>query len=129
MAENMPNTPLPFKELDRLCLPTCTRFKFFNDSKVYEAKGKVSHGECIRFETKHIVLLGLMDSRAVKQQMLNNPLLIEVHDRDLKEPDDIGKISADLRVRSTWGKPGPYGVAKFGWYSPEFVAKTSINAS
>ncbi|KAJ3410938.1 hypothetical protein HDV05_002993 [Chytridiales sp. JEL 0842] len=112
-AENMPKTPLPYSELDRLCSPTKVSFKFYNGSILYEAQGKVAHAENIAFEATHVIFTGLFNEDEFRNQLLSTQLLVEVHDRDPKPSEDISRVRADLGFLDPKTLTGPFGVARF----------------
>ncbi|KAJ3194190.1 hypothetical protein HK101_003310 [Irineochytrium annulatum] len=116
-AYGMPSKPVSFAQLDRCCYPTMTLFQFFTYPKYFEACRDEPHGETCTFETRHIILSGLMDRDRLVRDIATDKLRVEVHDRQLRVPDDFAQtvVTRD-GVARTVGEMvprAPYGVATF----------------
>ena len=116
-ASNMPNEPLSYDMLDEKCLPVFTKFRFFNDLSVHSAISNSSHGPQMVFQSQHLVLAGLIDIKKLRDEIVKNPLVIEVHDRDHRLPDDLTNINASLRndgvINASMNPRNPFGAASF----------------
>ncbi|KAK5669598.1 hypothetical protein QVD99_003989 [Batrachochytrium dendrobatidis] len=117
-ADGMPDKPLGFDELDSKCLPVSVKFQFFNDYMLHRSiLSNQCHARQMHFNSKHLILTGLIDPARLCDEIFKSPLLIEVHDRDHKLSPDLSKISADLNDNGTINQPmnpvNPYGVASF----------------
>lgn len=114
----LPLTPTPYNVLSSKCKPVFTRMTFFNDIHTLEAHS--SSARCLKLPIKkrHLVLPGLLDENTLKDCLLTQKLRVEVHDRDLRYPDDIERVAkevgADGKIKSDLHDlPSSFGEATF----------------
>ncbi|KND01372.1 uncharacterized protein SPPG_09092 [Spizellomyces punctatus DAOM BR117] len=100
-ADGMPDKPVSFEELDRTCLPVFTRFKFFSDAHTHQASTTQPHGRRITFNTRHLILAGLLDEDKLRDDLLNKRFVVEIHDRDIRPPGDVMSIAQDVGASNT----------------------------
>eukprot|EP00842_Homolaphlyctis_polyrhiza_P004274 jgi/Hompol1/4848/HPOL_003945-RA len=117
-ADGMPDEPIGFSELDEKCLPVSAKFRVYSDPFIHSAIAiDQPHGHKITFESQHLILIGLMDAERLRDHMSISPMIVEVHDRDHKLPQDLAKINAGLRddgvITSSMNPVNPFGVASF----------------
>ncbi|KAI8822710.1 uncharacterized protein EV422DRAFT_566376 [Fimicolochytrium jonesii] len=109
-ANDMPDRPVPFSELNRLCEPVFTRFSFPTDPHTHQSLAAAPHGRRIAFNTRHLVLGGLLDEDRLKEELLGRRLEVEVHDREVKGMrEGAGSMSGNAPPPTS----GPFGVASF----------------
>ncbi|KAJ3022908.1 hypothetical protein HKX48_004952 [Thoreauomyces humboldtii] len=114
-AESMPDKPMPYSELSRLCNPIFTRFHFFSDPHTHQSVTSQPRGRRTAFNTRHLVLAGLLDEDALREDLLRKKLTIQIHDRELKVSKELQKMEQDFGgFTDTATLPsGPFGVATF----------------
>lgn len=109
-ADGLPNLPTSYAELDEKCSRTFTKFNFFDDHHIHKAYStELQHGKKASFNSKHVILPGLMDDEKLYDLFTNQKLQIEVHDRDLS----LEKLPAHDEERHE-EKGSAYGIASFG---------------
>ena len=94
IATCMPNEPISYDKLDQLCHPVSAKFQFFSDPYLHCAISEQPHGRKIQFNSRHLILAGLLDSNRLMDQIRKGPLVIRIHDRDYRLPDDLRQIYA-----------------------------------
>ena len=80
-ARGLPETPVPYAELDRKCVQSAVEFTAFRGEKRRIVSKNKKHGEHQVWDQKHVV----MTNRFSFEEMirfLEEPIPIEVHDRD-----------------------------------------------
>ncbi|XP_037658818.1 uncharacterized protein KIAA1257 homolog isoform X2 [Choloepus didactylus] len=131
-ASCLPSQPVPFHELERLCMPVYCRYQFL-DTPVHETEGQ-AHGSHIYFQDINVILLGAMHPSDLREYLEGPPMVVEVHDRDRKSEeysrkptlfgedplDSCINLQALISPRQTENNPfetqtktwDPYGVAR-----------------
>ncbi|KAI9098771.1 hypothetical protein DFS34DRAFT_618859 [Phlyctochytrium arcticum] len=84
-ADGMPDKPISYEDLKRRCLPVTARFRFFNDLHINQAIASTFHSRTINFNTRHLVLTGLLDEDTLRDELLNKKFEVEIHDRDFEQ--------------------------------------------
>ncbi|TPX63674.1 hypothetical protein SpCBS45565_g06470 [Spizellomyces sp. 'palustris'] len=100
-ADGMPDKPVSFEELDHTCLPVFTRFKFFSDAHTHQASTTQPHRRRITFNTRHLILAGLLDEDKLRDDLLNKRFVVEIHDRDIRPPVYVMAIAQDVGAGNT----------------------------
>ncbi len=89
-----------------------------------------SHGSVLQFNTEHVILAGFLDTKILCDDIAQNNLVIEIHDRDYKYiKEDALKYSSkifDLNldfleggvIQNNLNPINSYGQAMFGIFSP-----------
>ena len=54
------------------------KFRFFGDPHVHESFSRDPHGPVLRFNTKHLVLPGLIDEEKLSEDLLRKKFKVEV---------------------------------------------------
>ncbi|KAL7748034.1 hypothetical protein RI367_006580 [Sorochytrium milnesiophthora] len=110
-AENLPDKPMTFAQLQHSCNPVYTRFAFLDQpSSRHKSRTVQPQARFVRFDSKHVILTGLHDSEKLRDFFLHNALEIEVHDRDkrtLERDRTQGPDATDLQGVQ------PHGLAQF----------------
>ncbi|XP_062441899.1 uncharacterized protein CFAP92 [Rhea pennata] len=101
-ATCLPNTPVPVEVLQKLCVPTYCKYKFYN-FPVHQTHGQI-HGTHVYFKDINVLLTGTMKPEELQGYLRGPPMEIEVHDRDrnvandTKKPCLFGEDQADEKV-------------------------------
>ncbi|KAI8921066.1 hypothetical protein DFJ77DRAFT_523277 [Powellomyces hirtus] len=114
-ADGMPDKPINYSELNKLCSPVFTRFNFFSDPHTHQSLSSQRHEPRVAFNTRHLVLAGLIDEDVLKEDLMRRKLVIEIHDRELKKSPDMLKLEQELGVEESdeTAHTGPFGIATF----------------
>ncbi|KAI9219302.1 hypothetical protein BC828DRAFT_173760 [Blastocladiella britannica] len=103
-VENLPDRPLSFEQLHRLCHPVYTRFAFLDQpASRHKARLSLIQQRNLRFDSRHVILTGLHDEDELRDFFLHSKLVVELHDRDKKGSGNDEKLAL---VQS-------FGVARF----------------
>ncbi|XP_006901437.1 PREDICTED: uncharacterized protein FLJ43738-like [Elephantulus edwardii] len=84
-ASYLPSEPVSFSELERLCAPVYCRYQFHN-TPVHETEGQ-PHGSHVYFQDINVIFLGTLCPIDLKTYLEGPPMVVEVHDRDLKSEE------------------------------------------
>ncbi|KAM9592441.1 uncharacterized protein CFAP92 [Trichechus inunguis] len=84
-ASCLPSQPVPIHELERLCTPVYCRYQFYN-TPVHKTEGQ-PHGTHVYFQDINVILLGALCPSDLKEYLEGPPMVVEVHDRDLKSEE------------------------------------------
>jgi hypothetical protein len=83
--------------INRFC-----KFRFFGDPHIHESFSRDKHGPELSFNTKHLVLPGLIDEDKLCENLTRKDFKVEVriiddklqvHDRDPRLPDDLSELA------------------------------------
>uniref|UniRef100_A0A8C7BP92 Cilia and flagella associated protein 92 (putative) n=1 Tax=Neovison vison TaxID=452646 RepID=A0A8C7BP92_NEOVI len=78
----LPSQPVPFHELERLCIPVYCKYQFFK-TPVHRTEGR-PHGIHIHFQDINVIFLGAMQPSDLREYLEGPPMVVQVHDRDRK---------------------------------------------
>ncbi|XP_022377091.1 uncharacterized protein KIAA1257 homolog [Enhydra lutris kenyoni] len=78
----LPSQPVPFRELERLCIPVYCKYQFFK-TPVHRTEGR-PHGIHIHFQDINVIFLGAMQPSDLREYLEGPPMVVQVHDRDRK---------------------------------------------
>ncbi|XP_045846697.1 uncharacterized protein KIAA1257 homolog isoform X2 [Meles meles] len=78
----LPSQPVPFHELERLCIPVYCKYRFFK-TPVHRTEGR-PHGSRIHFQDINVIFLGAMQPSDLREYLEGPPMVVQVHDRDRK---------------------------------------------
>ncbi|XP_045146072.1 uncharacterized protein KIAA1257 homolog [Echinops telfairi] len=84
-ASCLPSQPVPIDELERLCSPVYCRYQFYK-TPVHETEGQ-PHGTHVHFQDINVILLGALSPSDLREYLEGPPMVVEVHDRDLKSEE------------------------------------------
>ncbi|KAJ3142438.1 hypothetical protein HDU90_004712 [Geranomyces variabilis] len=114
-AESMPDKPTSYHDLSRICSPVFTKFNFFSDPHTHQSVTSQRHDHRVAFNTRHLVLAGLLDEDTLREDLLGKKLMVELHDRDLKPALSPYQSTQDLVDGSDIEAmgTGSFGVAHF----------------
>ncbi|XP_042638214.1 uncharacterized protein KIAA1257 homolog [Orycteropus afer afer] len=84
-ASCLPSQPVPIHELERLCTPVYCRYQF-HKTPIHETEGQ-PHGTHVYFQDINVILLGALCPSDLKEYLEGPPMVVEVHDRDLKSEE------------------------------------------
>ncbi|XP_044919317.1 uncharacterized protein KIAA1257 homolog isoform X4 [Mustela putorius furo] len=78
----LPSQPVPFHELEKLCIPVYCKYQFFK-TPVHRTEGR-PHGIHIHFQDINVIFLGAMQPSDLREYLEGPPMVVQVHDRDRK---------------------------------------------
>ncbi|XP_049717701.1 uncharacterized protein CFAP92 isoform X3 [Elephas maximus indicus] len=84
-ASCLPSQPVPIHELERLCTPVYCKYQFYK-TPVHKTEGQ-PHGTHVYFQDINVILLGALCPNDLKEYLAGPPMVVEVHDRDLKSEE------------------------------------------
>ncbi|XP_065909362.1 uncharacterized protein [Dysidea avara] len=104
-ANNLPNTPNSYEELQEKCEPACVSYQFLGHDKVFRTSGQSQSPNPVWGESR-VFLLGVLDKMLLTEYLRGPPLQLELHDRDRKlkennEPLVFGKQEEDNLLGTT----------------------------
>jgi hypothetical protein len=79
---DLPQKPLPYKELSEKCEPVYCSYKVLKQ-QIHKTDGK-THDKIIHYNDVNVFLAGLLDPSELREYLFGAPFEIEVHDRDRK---------------------------------------------
>jgi hypothetical protein len=116
---NMPSRPIPYHVLEELCEPLNIRFRFFDDSYIHSVQLDSTRMRDVDVHSQHVILLGLMNDSKLNDQLSNQKLRIEVHDRDYKYRHPGSAVASEFYdtgiIQTNLNPVSPYGIAQFGF--------------
>jgi hypothetical protein len=77
-ADGMPCNPTSYTHLSQTCQPVFCRFKMLRDPYTHEAVTNKGHGGKVPFQSRHLVLPGLMDEDRIRDDLLHKRFVVEV---------------------------------------------------
>ncbi|TPX31791.1 hypothetical protein SmJEL517_g04986 [Synchytrium microbalum] len=102
-AEGMPDVPVSFDELDTKCTPVTARFSLLSSPQVvfHPAAPNTPRSSVVYFLESALLLPGLLGTEALISRLKEEPLCVQVHDRDtmtggIIETGDFGIAEFDL---------------------------------
>ncbi|KAJ3163228.1 hypothetical protein HDU86_002398 [Geranomyces michiganensis] len=88
-ADSMPDKPTSYHDLNRICSPVFTKFNFLSDPHTHQSVSSQRHDHRVAFNTRHLVLAGLLDEDVLREDLLGKKLMVELHDRELKRASAV----------------------------------------
>ena len=77
-ADGMPSNPTSYIHLSQTCQPVFCRFKMLRDPYTHEAVTNRVHGWRVPFQSRHLILPGLMDEDRIRDDLLHKRFVVEV---------------------------------------------------
>ncbi|KAJ3104605.1 hypothetical protein HK100_004026, partial [Physocladia obscura] len=115
-VQNLPSTPTSYTDLDAKCLPITLTFQFYNDSRVHEVCINKPHARTAVFDTKHVILTGLLDQSELARKAVSAPhekFEVRVYDRIPKLLHDCADAVEEEKIGMLPDRMGPHGIASF----------------
>ncbi|KAI9159320.1 hypothetical protein H9P43_008660 [Blastocladiella emersonii ATCC 22665] len=110
-VENLPDRPLAYDQLRRICHPVYTRFAFLDHPAArHRSRASAAHQRAVRLDSRHVILTGLHDEDALRDYFLHSKLTVELHDRDKKSSSGA---AANNPEQDKLAPIQSYGVARF----------------
>eukprot|EP00002_Diphylleia_rotans_P040903 TRINITY_DN9826_c0_g1_i8.p1 TRINITY_DN9826_c0_g1~~TRINITY_DN9826_c0_g1_i8.p1 ORF type:complete len:852 (-),score=144.61 TRINITY_DN9826_c0_g1_i8:434-2989(-) len=98
-AVDLPDRPLSFEQLTEKCQPVYCSWKFFLDDRVYRTNGVVQASH-ISWKQQFTYILGSPAPEEIVAAFETQPLVIEVHDRDLPKSQNSSMDSFGIATFS-----------------------------
>ena len=71
----------------------------------------------MKVQTHHLIMAGMLDQKDLHDQIVNETLRLEIHDRSYQHPSDLDKLQVDLRedglLNQNLNPTHPFGIAEF----------------